>query len=397
MKIWNSYKKEMKIASRGFYFYMEIFVAVVLLAVLLFLVPEEPNTKAKEVIFMDMPRETYLALMDAEVDKGSHEKVNDTEIKVKPATIVYYDEATGERFEKDFQDKKTISLKTYLYHDSETGRVTKIKYFADDFDDMLRISYAKKYFGTRMYYRENGLDYYEVILSGSETPRFRNLISAAHGNIDAEELVERILEQNVRFLKSPETLGIRESFIPLVVVMMNGLMGILVLIAYISVDKTNGLIKAYGVSPVKISHYLWSKMLVVLTTSLLSTIVITVPIMRAQPNYPLFLLSVVSITLLSCTIGLMVASFFKDVTSSFGLVVGVMVLLALPALTYILPSFSPTWVKLLPSYYMLEAVKETLLTMTDTSFVLLVNLGMLILGAILFLLSEKRYQKILSI
>jgi hypothetical protein len=44
MKLWSSYIKEMKIAARGFYFYIELFMAVVLLIILLVCFLQCPQT-----------------------------------------------------------------------------------------------------------------------------------------------------------------------------------------------------------------------------------------------------------------------------------------------------------------------------------------------------------------
>ena len=47
MKLWSNYSKEMKIASRGFYFYMEIVMAAILLVVILLLVPVDATTVSR--------------------------------------------------------------------------------------------------------------------------------------------------------------------------------------------------------------------------------------------------------------------------------------------------------------------------------------------------------------
>ena len=52
MKLWSSFVKELTVASRGFYFYVEIAMAAILLFVILFVVPEEFVSKenAEEVV-----------------------------------------------------------------------------------------------------------------------------------------------------------------------------------------------------------------------------------------------------------------------------------------------------------------------------------------------------------
>jgi ABC-2 type transport system permease protein len=178
---------------------------------------------------------------------------------------------------------------------------------------------------------------------------------------------------------------------------MNGLMGMLVVIAYLTIDKSSGLIRAMALTPVRTRSYLMSKVLVVLTTSLGSSLVVTVPVMGAQPDYPLFILTAALVSVLSSIIGLWIASFFEDVKSAFGVIILMMVLLMLPSMSYIIPAFAPLWMKLMPTYPMLQAVKETLLPSPDTGYVLLVCAGMAAASALLLWGADLRYKKTLGV
>ena len=51
MKLLSSYIKEMKIAARGFYFYIEVFIAILMLIVLLVVVKENPVSREEEFIY----------------------------------------------------------------------------------------------------------------------------------------------------------------------------------------------------------------------------------------------------------------------------------------------------------------------------------------------------------
>jgi len=48
--------KELKLASRGFYFYVELFMAIILLVVLLFVIPENFVSKSTEYLYFDLPK-----------------------------------------------------------------------------------------------------------------------------------------------------------------------------------------------------------------------------------------------------------------------------------------------------------------------------------------------------
>lgn len=55
MKLWSSFVKELTIASRGFYFYVEIVMAAILLFVLLFVIPENFSSKEDEYLYLEFP------------------------------------------------------------------------------------------------------------------------------------------------------------------------------------------------------------------------------------------------------------------------------------------------------------------------------------------------------
>ena len=57
MKLWNNYLKELKIASRGFYFYMEIIMAAILLTAMLLFVPVDLTATSEEAIYVELPRD----------------------------------------------------------------------------------------------------------------------------------------------------------------------------------------------------------------------------------------------------------------------------------------------------------------------------------------------------
>ncbi len=56
MKLWYSFSKELKLSSKSWYFYLELVMAIVLLVVLLFVVPEDFDSKGKEYMYLDLPQ-----------------------------------------------------------------------------------------------------------------------------------------------------------------------------------------------------------------------------------------------------------------------------------------------------------------------------------------------------
>ena len=57
MKLLSSFKKELILASRGFYFYVEILFAVIILAVLLFAIPVNFSNIQTEYLHLNLPQQ----------------------------------------------------------------------------------------------------------------------------------------------------------------------------------------------------------------------------------------------------------------------------------------------------------------------------------------------------
>jgi len=57
MKLLSSFKKELILASRGFYFYVELIFALVILAVLLFAIPQNFSSISTEYLYFNLPQQ----------------------------------------------------------------------------------------------------------------------------------------------------------------------------------------------------------------------------------------------------------------------------------------------------------------------------------------------------
>ena len=95
MKLLSSYFKELLIAARGFYFYIEIGFSVLVLIVLLFAVSENPVSKQKEYLSSSLPKEYTNTMVQQSIDEGTAEWTDDTQFTLKPASIDITDEQTG--------------------------------------------------------------------------------------------------------------------------------------------------------------------------------------------------------------------------------------------------------------------------------------------------------------
>ena len=69
MKLLSSIKKELILATRSFYFYIELFFAVVLLVIVMFAIPEETKVIQTEYVYLSDQVAAQLIEMMLEEDK----------------------------------------------------------------------------------------------------------------------------------------------------------------------------------------------------------------------------------------------------------------------------------------------------------------------------------------
>lgn len=395
MKLLNNYLKEMKIAARGFYFYVEIIMAIIILVILLFGVKEYPVSKTKEFLYYDMPSEVVEYLYEDDIVKGSVKVVEDTEIDLKAVSFDVTDEETGQTKEYNFE-KETLTLKTYELYDTKTGELAKTLYVTENEEDMLRLSYIEKVIGAKITMSDTGGFTYYYYNQGYETDRFINLLYVIH-NESEEALSEAIDNQEVRSLGEFEDLNNRENLIPMFIVVFGTLMGFFIVVSYIFNDKQEGVIRAFAVTPSSVWKYLLSKIFVILTTITISTSIIVIPVMGGQPNYLLLYLLLIISSFAFASLGLLIASFFDTMTKSFGVLYGVMIALILPTFSYFIPSFDPLWLRFFPTHPLMQGFKEIIMVNGDIGYILMFCAAFLIGGILLFLLANQRFKKTLTV
>jgi ABC-2 type transport system permease protein len=395
MKLLSTYFKEMKIASRGFYFYIEVFMAVIILIILLAAVDENPVSKSREYLFYDMPQEMLDYLNEKNISEGKMRYGEDSEIKLKPIAFEALNEVTGEIVSYNFKNEAVIKLKTMEVLNPNTGELSKTIYLVDKEEDMIRIAYSEIEIGATVRMDASGNFAYVYYMQGYETERLENLLYILHN--ETPDTVEAMRDnQVVRTLDVFDKLNSRENLIPMMIVFMGSLMGFFIVMAYVFLDKAEGVIRAFAVTPSAVWKYLLTKIFVILTTVIFSTSIITIPIMGAGPNYLMLYLFLIITTFAMASVGLLIASFFDSITKSFGAMYSLMIALLLPAFSYFIPSFDPAWLRFFPTYPMLQGMKEILLN-GDMNYVLIYSAVFLVGGFAVFLLANIKFKKTLTV
>lgn len=369
MKLWHSFVKEMLLATRSFYFRIEILMAVIIVAAVFLLIPEQQTFRQDEYIYLDMPPASelfYRGLFLAEDEDNA------------PETVTYE------------LDGATVEATLYQSDDSNV-------YVVDDEAQAIALADRERDFAGIIHRDAAGETRFTYYMQGWETERLRNIYRVGH--LEDSDTIEEVFDaQEVRALEdAPSTLNDRQFIVPAVLALNGSLLSLFIIAAYVFLDKKEGVIKAYAVSASPVWHYLMSKAWVLIAVTLFTSLFIALPIMGLAANYPLMVLLLVTTGFFAGSLGLLLTSFYDDLMQSFGVLYGLILLLGLPSIAYFIPSWDPLWVRLIPSYAIIQSFRETLLASPDVTYVLTTSAGFLVTGVVLFVLANGRFKRTLTV
>ncbi len=135
----------------------------------------------------------------------------------------------------------------------------------------------------------------------------------------------------------------------------------------------------------------------ILTTVVISSSIVVIPIMGLKPNYPLLYLFLMVSSFAFSSLGLLVASFFDNISKAFGVLYLIMIAMMLPVFPYYIASFDPVWLRFFPTYPLLEGFRGIMAGNPDIGYVLGYSLMFVVGGIILLALSNIRFKKSLTV
>lgn len=344
MKLWYSFLKDMSLSLKSFYIYIELIMAFIFVAVLLFVVPENFESKMTVYASFDLEESYETTIKDALAESEDEITYLDSRDEVKA---------------KLEDDRSSVGL----YISSEDNKIK-----------------------------------YEYILQGYENEKFRNIIETSTKAALASEMpnYEKVTKTTT-LDNNTEKLSDRLNMLPVFLVMNAAFMGLFIIASYIFLDKDEGTIKAFAVTPASVWQYLLSKVGVMLVSALMSGLIATIFIAGTKPNYIHLILLLIACNIFGSSIGLFIASFFDSITKAMGWLYMAIITMGFSTVSYYMPSFSPTVLKVLPSYPMLFAFRETLLENGNISYIYSNVAGFTVLAIIFFLLANKRFKKTLTV
>jgi ABC-2 type transport system permease protein len=371
MKLWYSFSKELILSSKSWYFFIELGMAIILLLLLVFVVPEDFESKGKEYIYLDLPQ----VITDRYKKNLREETISET------AELVEVE-----------ADSRVFNAE--LYETSES----KI-YLLDSLDVLNAFSNTERVPVIHVHVNENNQMVSTYYLQGYETQKLRNLLLVYHNRLAGHDVVEDYSDNiEVRSLyQEIKPLSDRENLVPVFLTFNGSLMSLFIIAAYIFLDKNEGIIKAYAITASSVWHYLLSKIGVIILTSIVTTLIITIPVMGFQPNYPALLLFIIASGFFAASLGLFLTSYYDDIVEAFGVMYIVIMIMIMPNISYFTPSWDPDWVKIIPSYVMLQSFKEIISVNGNMTYVLVASLGFAVLGLDIFILANDRFKKTLTL
>ena len=334
----------MKLSAKGFYFYVEIGFALVFIAVLLFVVPDKMESKRTVYAYIDLP-ETYQSMTDKTLSQDD---------------VEFIQLESREQVETEL-DKNRSSVGLVIHMD-------------------------------------NNKVVFDYILQGYEDEKFRNIIQTSILNEFASKIPSYKSITTVTTTKENlEVLPLKINMLPLFLAMNSAFMGLFIIASYIFLDKEEGTIRAFAVTPAKVWHYLLGKIGVMMVSGLITGLLTAICIAGFNVNYLHLIMLLIATNAFGTALGLFISSFFDTMTKAMGWLYMSIVILAFASISYYMPAFSPLIIRILPSYPMLFAFRETFLQAGDIGYIYANVLGFTAAAVIFFLLSNFRFKRTLTV
>ena len=344
MKLIHSFLKDLRLATRGFYFYLEIGFSLIFVAVMIFVVPEKFEPKMTVYASIDLSEQYLGAVEESLAQEGYAFTLLESREEVES-------ELAGNR--------------------SSVGLVVTM---------------------------DGGKIVYDYILQGYEGEQLRNILQTSIEAGFAQKSPGYRETTTIETLDAgAEKLPTRLNILPVFLALNAAFMGLFIIASYIFLDKEEGTIQAFAVTPARVWQYLLSKMGVMVVAGLMSGLIATVFIAGGKAHYFHLIVLLIALNAFGSSLGLFIASFFNTMTKAMGWLYMSVIVLSFAAVSYYLPAFSPLVIRLLPSYPMLFAFRETLLDAINLRYVYATILGFSGAGALLFIITNWRFKKTLTL
>lgn len=192
-------------------------------------------------------------------------------------------------------------------------------------------------------------------------------IEAMYGEYYAELTTQT---RPLRDYSQVEDVPFNKLLLPLFHVMEPALLGLFLIATMIFSEKEENTITVYATTPAGVNVFLLSKTIVMMLLGQISLLLTTFLVVGFKANYVWLMLLTLVCGFMGAALGLLLASFFDNIASAMLWIICLSLLLSMPFASYFTPSFSPVWMKALPTYYMLFAFKEAVFPTGEIGIIL---------------------------
>lgn len=240
-----------------------------------------------------------------------------------------------------------------------------------------------------------------LFFQGYENPQVRNLLAVAVED-SLREVYDRPWVTPVKighqFLRPQVTAPIpfNHMLVPALLFSDAAMIGLLFIAALIFMEKEEGTLLAYLVTPGRVWEYLLSKALNLSLLALLFALILVPLTVGGRANY-LHLLAVMLLgSMLVSLFGAWIAVHFENLTQFLFPAIVLITIISLPGIVYFVPSFAPLWLRLFPTYLLATGLREAVFPSGNPQIVSNALLGLLLLNGVLLGLSSRGFRRQLA-
>lgn len=156
------------------------------------------------------------------------------------------------------------------------------------------------------------------------------------------------------------------------------MIGMIFMAVLIFMEKDEGTLRAYLVTPGRTWEYLLTKALTIALLAVGFTLLF-VPATAgvAGVNWPVLLVLVVLGALFTSLLGAAVAVYFDNISQFLFPAILLILFISLPSAAYFVPGFSPWWLRVMPTYPLVFGLREAIFPSGNTQIILLATVYML--------------------
>ena len=310
-RIGNLFKKDLILGIKDIFVILELGFAIVILLLLLFLVPE------------DIKRDALVFIYDESkvVENFIAEAVGLDDMEEEAAE--YYVDSREEIIEGMLENKSAIGL-IITQSSSSTYDVELL---------------------TQPYTTEAIVRYVEIDMEdllALITPPYDFYPKEVHDSVRIEAL-----QWGLR-----DDLPFNQRLLPVILMMMVGVIGLFIMVSLVGQERVEATIRAFRVSPAGLWQFLLSKHMLLLAVGFATFSILYLPMIGFSGYLQALLIILLTIIFGSC-IGVILGGIFETPMASMLFVLLIVIVLGLPAISLFSPSFSPAWMKIIPSYHTL--------------------------------------------